>query len=130
MSPVLSDDRATALSLRPSVAQDDSHQSPLIAQTSPCRIFATFGHLADRLRQPSPKRPVRARPPRGLKKHHGIRACEPKLERVEVVAVCDPDVTGKDATLRLSPLLLRRPDPARLPLVQVEVDHRQAGLRR
>src|SRR3982750_2615281 len=112
MSPVLSDDRATALSLRPSVAQDDSHQSPLIAQTSPCRVFATFGHLADRLGQPSPKRPGRARPPGRLKKHHGIRSCELKVERVEVVAVRDPGVTGKDAALCLSPLLFRRPDPA------------------
>src|SRR3954466_12262503 len=123
-------DRATALSLGSAVAQDDSHQSPLIAQTSPCRVFATFGHLADRLGPPSPERPGRAPPPRRLEKHNGVRSWELKVERVEVVAVGDPGVTGKDAALCLSPLLFRRPDPAGLPLVQVEVDHRQAGLRR
>ena len=130
MSPVHPDDRATALGLGPAVAQDDPHQSPLIAQTSPRGVFATFGHLADRLRQPSPERTGRARPPWCLKKDHGVGTFEPKFECFEIVAVRDPGVTGKHATLRLSPLVLRRPDPARLPLVEVEVDHRQAGLRR
>src|SRR6478752_5616970 len=103
MSAVLGDDRESLFVLGMAVADDDSHQSPLIAQASPDRVLATLRHLADRLPQPSQERPGRARPPGRVEKNDGVRTFEPKFECFEVVTVRDPRIAREHATLRLPP---------------------------
>jgi hypothetical protein len=128
--PVLRHDRPSLFRFGTVVTHDDAYQAPFIAQATPHRILATFRHLADGLPQPTDERASGARPPRRVEKKDGIRTLQPKVERLEVVAVRDPSVTGEHATLRLSPLVLRGFHPSRFPEVNVEMDHRQAGSRR
>src|SRR6476620_413186 len=112
------------------IAQDDTDQPPLIEQPSSHRIGATFGHLADRLSEPTHERPTSACPPRRVKQHDGLRSFEAKVETPLSVAVGDPGIACEQAALLVPPLVVGRLDPSRLPVVEVKMDHRQASLRR
>src|SRR6187431_1569697 len=57
--PVLRDDLAFALRLCAAVPPDDDRQTPLVAQPSPGRIVAPFGHLPNRLPQAAQERASR-----------------------------------------------------------------------
>src|SRR6187431_881384 len=127
--PVLRDDLAFALRLCAAIPPDDDGQTPLVAQASPGRIVAPFGHLPDGLPQAAQERASRTHPPGRVEKHNGVRAFEAKVECLVVVAVRDPRVAGEQAALLVAPLGLRRRNPAGLPEMEVEIDDRQAGLR-
>jgi hypothetical protein len=109
---------------------DDADKSPFIAQSSSYGVLATFGHRSDWVPKSAHECTTCAGPPRRVENHDRIRAFEPKLERLVVVPVGDPRVACEQAALLVPPLVIRRLGPARLPVVVVEMDHRQAGTRR
>ena len=88
------------------VAPNDRNQPPLVPQPPCCRIVATFGHFADRLSQPAQERSACADPPRRFKKNDCLGSFEPKVECLEVVAVCNPGGACEQAALLLAPLAL------------------------
>lgn len=73
---------------------------------------------------------MRADPPRRVQQDDVFGSFESQVERLEVVAVGDPGIAPEKVALPLPPLDLRRLDPARSPVVAVEVNHRKAGPRR
>src|ERR1019366_2890085 len=100
---------------------------PLIAQPQPRRIVAPFGQLV-RHSEAAQERASCAKPPGHVEKHNGVRAFEPEIECLVVVAVGDPRVGGEHATLLLAPLGLRRCNPAGLPEGEGEMNAGKAGL--
>jgi hypothetical protein len=128
--PVLRDLGAYVLRFRTAVAPDPHNAAPLIAQASVERVIATLGPLADGLTKSPHKRATRAQPPRTVEKDNGVGALEPEGERLVVVAVDDPGLTGEQLALPFSPLVVRRSHPARLPVMDVKVHHRQTSPRR
>src|SRR4051794_27661116 len=130
MRPVPQDLRPCVVTCRTAVAPNPPNGAPPVAQSSVERVLATLGHLTNRLAKPSHKRPTRAQPPRSLEKDDGFRAFEPEGERLVVVAVDYPGRATEQRALPFSPLVLRRSNPARLPVVDVEVNHRQTSPRR
>src|SRR4029077_6208264 len=109
------------------VAPNPPYAAPLVAQASVDRVLAALGHLADGLAEPPYKCATSAQPPRSVKKDDGSRASEPEGKRLVVVAVDDPSLASEQRALPFSPLVVRRPHPARLPVVDVEVNHRQTS---
>jgi len=101
-------------------------ESPLVAQSSARRILATLWHLALRPAKTACECPGRADPPWHVEKDDGLRAFEGKVERLVVVAVGDPGFACEETVLLLAPLALRRLHPARLPVVDVEMNHSQS----
>src|SRR6187431_2057503 len=122
---VLRDDLVFALGLCAAIPPDDDGQTPLLAQPSPGRIVAPFGHLPNRFPQAAQERASRAHPPGRVEKHNGVRAFEAKVECLVEVAVRDPPVAGEQAALLIAPLGLRRRNPAGLPEMEVEMNDRQ-----
>jgi hypothetical protein len=101
--------------------------APLVAQASVDRVLATLGHLANGLAKPPHKRATSAQPPSSIEKDDGFRAFEPEGKRLVVVAIDDPSLASEQRALPVSPLVVRRSHPARLPVVDVEVNHRQTS---
>ena len=91
------------------------------------RVLAALGHLANGLAKPPHKRATRAQPPGTIEKDDGFRAFEPEGKRLVVVAVDDPILASEQRALPFSPLVVRRSHPARLPVVDVQVNHRQTS---
>ena len=52
-----------------------------------------------------------------------VSAFKPQIECLGVVAVCDPGRSREQAPLLLAPLVLRRLNPARFPVMKVEMNH-------
>src|SRR5262249_45966314 len=73
------------------------------------------------------ERVTRAQPPRSVEEDDGFRAFEPERRRLVVVAVDDPSLASEQRALPFSPLVVRRPLPARFPVVEVEMNQRQTS---
>src|ERR671935_2712978 len=106
------------------ISPDDPDEPPFIAQASRNRIVATRRHLARWLPKSAGERTTGAYPPRRVKEHDGLRAFEPKVKGLVIVAVGDPGVACEQGALPFPPLVVRWLHPARLPVVEVQVDHR------
>ena len=65
-------------------------QPPLVSQPSYHGIGATFRHLARGLAQAPQERAAGANPPRCFEMHDCVGAFKPQIERLGVVAVCNP----------------------------------------
>jgi hypothetical protein len=129
--PVLGDDRAFALRLRTTIPPVGPDRSPLVGQPLDHRVVATVGHHgASGPSNSAHERPTGAHPPRRIEDDNGVRSLQAKIERLVIVAVSDPGIACEQVALLLPPLVIRRPHPSRLPIVEVEMDHRKAGLRR
>src|SRR5215469_4894892 len=110
---------------------DSPAQPPFIAQPSYHRVVATFGHRgASRPSNSAHERPAGAHPPRRVEYDNCVRSLKTKIERFVIVAVGDPGVAREQAALLHPPLVIRRLHPSWLPIVEVEMDHRQTGPRR
>src|SRR5262245_6941591 len=131
MAPMPRHDRQLSLALRPPPQPDAPNQPPFVTQPSPRRSLAAGGQLvALRTTKPTPEPARCAAPPWRLEEHDRIRALEPQVERLVIVAVGNPLLAREQLGLHITPLLVRRLHPARLPEVHVQMDHRKAGLRR
>src|SRR5688500_15300098 len=128
MAPMPRHDRQLSLALRPPPQPDAPNQPPFVTQPSPCRRVAAVGPLTLRRTQPSYERARCADPPWRVEEHDRIRALEPQVERLVIVAVGNPLLAREQLGLHITPLLVRWLHPARLPEVHVQMDHRKAGL--
>src|SRR5687767_9958542 len=130
MAPMPRHDRQLSLALRPPPQPDAPNQPPFVTQPSPRRSVAAVGQLTLRTTQPTHERARCADPPLRVEKHDRIRAREPQGKRLVIVAVGNPLLAREQLGLHVTPLLVRRLDPARLPEVYIQMDHWKAGLRR
>ncbi len=126
---VLQHHHASSLGLGAPTTPNATDHPPLVAQPSSHRIHATFGHLAIQFSQPASERPTRADRPRRVQNDNGVRSKELNVERLVVVSVHNPSVARKKATLLRAPFFFRRPHPARLPVMKVEMNYGQSRCR-
>jgi len=86
------------------VTPNDADQPPLASHPSDRGVGAAFGHLGHGLAQAAHERAACANPPRGFEKNDCVGAFKPKIERLGVVAVCDPGWSRQQAALLVAPL--------------------------
>lgn len=123
--PVLGDDRSFSFRLLTTIAPVDPDRPPFIPQPLDHRVVATFRHHgADRPSNSPHERPSGANPPRRIEDDNSVGSLHAKIERFVIVAVGDPPLARKQSALLHPPLVIRRPDPAWLPIVEVEMDQR------
>src|SRR5215216_3787610 len=130
MAPMPRHDCQLSLALRPPPQPDAPNQPPFVTQPSPRRSVAAVGQLTLRTTQPTHECAYCADPPLRVEEHNRVRAREPQVKRLVIVAVGNPRLAREQRGLHITPLLVRRLDPARLPEVHVQMDRRKAGLRR
>src|SRR5918998_6806076 len=112
VAPMPRHDRQLALTLRPPPQPDAPNQPPFVTQPSPRRSVAAVGQLTLRTTQPTYERARCADPPWRVEVHNRIRAFEPQVERLVIVAVGNPLLTREQRGLHITPLLVRRLHPA------------------
>ncbi len=123
--PVLGDDRSLSFRLLTTIPPVDPDRPPFIAQPLDHRVVATLRH--HRANWPSNsthERPSGANPPRRTEDDNCVGSLQAKIERFVIVAVGDPAVARKQTALLHPPLVIRRADPAWLPIMEVEMDQR------
>ena len=104
--------------------------SPFVPEPLQERFITTVRQLsAARSPKPASERTPRTDPPRRAENYE--RVCPLNQEVVvDVIAINDPPLTCKQGTLFLEELTLWHSDPAGIPTVKVEMDNREASLRR
>ena len=123
--PVLGDDGSFSFRLLTTIPPVDPDRPPFIAQPLDHRVVATVRH--HRANWPSnstQERPSGANPPRRIEDDNCVGPLQAKIERFVIVAVGDPAVARQQTALLHPPLVIRRPDPAWLPIMEVEMDQR------
>jgi hypothetical protein len=75
------------------------------------------------------ERTPRTDPPRRGEDYECVCTLDQKVD-VDVIAVNNPSLTSKQATLFLEELALWDPDPAGIPAMEIETDDGKASLRR
>jgi len=108
----------------PLVAPNDS---PFVPDPLRDRLITTFWELSTAgSPESTPERTPRTNPPRCGQDHECVCALEQKVV-VDVIAVNNPLLTGKQGALLLEELAFWHPDPAGIPTVEVEMDNRKAS---
>ena len=93
--PVPRDDLPLAVGLPAPAPTDTSGDAPFIAQPSPDRVAAPFGHLPAWLPQATEKRTSSAKRPGRVEDHDGVGPLKTEVECLVVVAVGYPCLARK-----------------------------------
>lgn len=104
--------------------------SPFISKPLQKRLFTTVRQLSiARSLQSASERTPRTGPPRRGEDYECVCALKQQAV-VDVIAINDPPLTGKEGALLLEERAMWHPHPAGVPRVKVEVDNGKARLRR
>ena len=102
--------------------------SPFVPEPLRKRLVTTVRQLnIARSPKSASERPPRTDPPRRREDQECVCALKQEIV-VNVIAVNNPPLAGKQGALCLEELVLRNPDPSRIPSMKIETDHGKAGL--